>query len=168
MQSTAFGRRLRHFIVPHWWAARALPAGLLGNIERAIGESEKRHSGELRFVVEGPLPAAALLAGQSSRQRAIDLFAQLRVWDTEANSGVLIYIQLVDRKVEIVADRGIHARVGQGFWDAVCGRLQGEFRAGRFEAGALAAIGEITEALAAHFPPEANNPNELPDKPVLL
>ena len=160
-------RFLKHSLVPHWWALRVLPQGMLDAIERAIGESEKRHSGELRFVVEGPLPAA-VLGGRTCRQRAIDLFSQLRVWDTEANSGVLIYVQLIDRKVEIVADRGIHARVGQGFWDAVCGRMQAEFRAGRFEAGALAAIGEITEALAAHFPPGNDNPNELPDKPVVL
>jgi uncharacterized membrane protein len=163
-------RFLKHSLVPHWWALRVLrvqPEGMLAAIERAIGESEKRHAGELRFVVEGPLPAA-VLAGRTSRQRAIDLFSQLRVWDTEDNSGVLIYVQLVDRKVEIVADRGIHARVGQGFWEEVCGRMQAEFRTGRFEAGALAAIGEITEALATHFPPRGNNPNELPDQPVVL
>ena len=160
-------RFLKHSLLPHWWALRVLPRGMLDAIERAIGESEKRHSGELRFVVEGPLPAA-VLGGRACRQRAIDLFSQLRVWDTEANSGVLIYVQLIDRKVEIVADRGIHARVEQGFWEAVCGRMQAEFHNGRFEAGALAAIGEITEALATHFPPGNDNPNELPDKPVVL
>ena len=164
----SLARVCKHALVPHWWAVRAFPQVLLAAIEAAVATSETRHSGELRFVVEGPLPAAALLAGQTSRQRAVDLFAQLRVWDTEDNSGVLIYLQLVDRKVEIVADRGIHARVGQGFWEAVCGRLQAEFGAGRFEAGALAAIGEITEALATHFPPRSTNPNELPDQPVVL
>lgn len=147
---------------------RAIPASVLGAVERAIGDSERRHTGELRFVVEGPLPVSALLAGQSSRERAIELFAQLRVWDTDANSGVLIYVQLIDRKVEIVADRGIHARVGQAFWDGVCGRMQTEFRAGRFEAGALAAITEITTALAEHFPPGGSNPNELPDAPLVM
>lgn len=160
-------RFLRHSLVPQWWALRALPRGMLDAVERAIGESEKRHSGELRFVIEGPLPAA-VLAGRSSRQRALDLFSQLRVWDTADNSGVLIYVQLIDRKVEIVADRGIDARVGQAYWEAVCGRLQVEFRAGRFEAGVLAAIAEITEALAAHFPSAGANPNELPDRPLVL
>lgn len=160
-------RFLRHSLVPQWWALRALPRGMLDAVERAIGESEKRHSGELRFVIEGPLPAA-VLAGRSSRQRALDLFSQLRVWDTADNSGVLIYVQLIDRKVEIVADRGIDARVGQAYWEAVCGRLQVEFRAGRFEAGVLAAIAEITEALANHFPPAGANPNELPDRPLVL
>lgn len=161
-------RFFRHSLVPHWWARRTLPPGLLARIERAIGDSEQRHAGELRFVIEGPLPASVLLAGQTSRERAIDLFAQLRVWDTAANSGVLIYVQLVDRKVEIVADRGIHTRVGQGFWEGVCRRLQEDFRAGRFETGALAAIAEITEALANHFSPDSNNPNELPDQPLVL
>lgn len=160
-------RFLRHSLVPQWWVLRTLPAGMLESVERAIGESEKRHSGELRFVIEGPLPAA-VLAGCSSRQRAIDLFSQLRVWDTADNSGVLIYVQLIDRKVEIVADRGIDARVDHAFWEAVCHRMQAEFCAGRFEAGALAAIGEITEALAIHFPPRNDNPNELPNRPLVL
>jgi len=160
-------RFLRHSFVPQWWVLRTLPAGMLESVERAIGESEKRHSGELRFVIEGPLPAA-VLAGCSSRQRAIDLFSQLRVWDTADNSGVLIYVQLIDRKVEIVADRGIDARVGHPFWEAVCRRMQAEFCAGRFEAGALAAIGEIFEALAIHFPPRNDNPNELPNRPLVL
>lgn len=162
------GRFIRHSLVPHWWAVRSFASPLLQRIERAIRESELRHTGELRFVVEGPLPVSSLLAGQGSRGRAVDVFAAQRVWDTEHNSGVLIYVQAVDRKVEIVADRGIHARVGQEFWESVCGRLQAAFRAGQFEAGALAAIGEITEALAAHFPPGGDNPNELPDAPVVL
>ncbi|MFC5301047.1 TPM domain-containing protein [Azospira restricta] len=161
-------RFLRHALVPQWWAMRAFPPATLAALEAAIAASERQHTGELRFVVEAALPPQHLLAGRSARERAIELFAQLRVWDTEANSGVLIYVQLLDRKVEIVADRGIDARVGQAFWEAVCGRVQAAFHAGRFEAGALAAIGEITAALAAHFPPAAANPNELPDRPLLL
>ena len=161
-------RLFRHLVTPHWWALKPFPGAVLNAIEGAIGESEKRHDAELRFVVEGPMPLGTLLADTTSRQRAVELFAQLRVWDTEHNSGVLIYVQLLDRKVEIVADRGIHARVGQAFWDAVCGRMQAAFRAGNFEGGATAAIAEITEALATHFPPGAENPNELPDAPVVL
>ncbi len=161
-------RFFRHALLPPWWAMRVFPKAAQAAVEAAIAASERRHTGELRFVVEAALPPAHLLAGRSARARAIDLFAQLRVWDTEANSGVLIYVQLLDRKVEIVADRGIDARVGHAFWEAVCGRLQTAFRAGRFEAGALAAIDEITAALAAHFPPGADNPNELPDRPVVL
>lgn len=161
-------RFLKHALVPQWWAMRAFPPATLAAVEAAIAASELRHSGELRFVVEAALPPAQLLAGCTARARAIELFSQLRVWDTEANSGVLIYVQLLDRKVEIVADRGIDARVGQDFWNAVCARMQAAFRAGRFAAGALAAIDEITAALAGHFPPGGENPNELPDRPLVL
>ena len=127
-------RFLKHSLVPHWWALRVLPRGTLDAIERAIGESEKRHSGELRFVVEGPLPAA-VLGGRTCRQRAIDLFSQLRVWDTEANSGVLIYVQLIDRKVEIVdqllarAIRSPVIGIGQCHYELACGG--GEDRKGK-------------------------------------
>jgi len=164
----SLARICKHALVPHSWAVRPFPPALLGAIEAAIAASETRHSGELRFVVEGPLPTAVLLSGQTARQRAVDLFAQLRVWDTEHNSGVLIYVQLVDRKVEIVADRGIDVRVGQAFWEAVCGRMLAAFRAGHFESGACAAIAEVTEVLAQHFPAGEENPNELPDQPVVL
>lgn len=164
----SLARICKHALVPHWWAMRAFPEALLGAIETAIAASETRHGGELRFVVEGPLPTAALLSGKTSRQRAVELFAQLHVWDTEHNSGVLIYVQLIDRKVEIVADRGIDARVGQVFWEAVCSRMQAAFRAGNFESGACAAIAEVTEVLAQHFPAGEENPNELPDRPLVL
>ncbi len=122
----------------------------------------------MRFVVEANLPVHGLWRGQSTRARAVELFSQLRVWDTEHNSGVLIYLQLIDRRVEIVADRGIDARVGQAFWDAVCRRMEAAFHVGQFEAGALAALSEITRALKEHFPASDSNPNELPDRPLLL
>lgn len=158
----------KHLLAPQWWAVRHFGKPALAAVEAAIAASEQRHRGELRFVVEGALPPAHLFSGNSVRQRAIDLFAQLGVWDTAENSGVLVYVQMLDHKVEIVADRGINQRVGQHFWDAVCARMETEFGAGRFEAGALAALDEITQALATHFPPAADNPNELPDRPVVL
>lgn len=161
-------RFLRHALQPQWWTMRAFPQATLARLEAAIADSERQHAGELRFVVEAALPPIHLLCGRSARERAVELFSQLRVWDTEANSGVLIYVQLIDHQVEIVADRGIDARVGHAFWESVCGRMQAAFRAGRFEAGALAALAEITTALATHFPPGADNPNELPDRPLLL
>lgn len=161
-------RVFKHLLAPHWWATHSFSEASLAAVEAAITASEKRHSGELRFVVEGCLPPAHLLAGRTARQRAIELFAQLRVWDTEANSGVLVYVQMLDRKVEIVADRGIHGRVGQEFWDAVCARMQAAFRDGRFAAGSLAAIAEITAALATNFPAGVDKANELPDRPVVL
>ena len=102
------------------------------------------------------------------RDRALELFSALRVWDTEHNSGVLIYLQMVDHRIEIVADRGIARLVAQAQWDAICRRMETEFHAGRFEAGALSAIDEITRLLAAHFPAGESNPDELPDRPVVI
>ena len=162
------GRIARHLLVPHWVALRPFPASALGRIESVIGGSEVKHGGELRFAVEGGLDVASLWRGQSPRARAIELFAQLRVWDTENNSGVLIYVQLVDRRIEIVADRGINARVAQANWDEICRRMETAFSRGQFEQGALAAIDEVTVLLARHFPPAGINPNELPDKPLVL
>lgn len=173
----SFLRVLRHLALPPWWVRRHFPAAVLRDIEQAVAASEARHRGELRLVVEGGLPLDSLWCGQSPRERAIALFAQLRIWDTAENSGVLIYLQLIDRRVEIVADRGIEARVGPEFWSAVCRRMETAFRAGQYRAGALRALEEITEALATHFPAAGgdannpdnrNNPNELPDRPVLL
>lgn len=162
------GRIARHLLVPHWVALRPFAASVLGRVESAIGGSEVKHDGELRFAVEGGLSLASLWRGQSPRGRAIELFAQLRVWDTEHNSGVLIYVQLVDRRIEIVADRGINAKVDQASWDGICHRMEAAFGQRRFEQGALAAIDEVTALLARHFPPAGINPNELPDRPVVL
>lgn len=161
-------RWIRHLAVPHWWATRVFPKSSLDAIEAAIAASETRHGGELRFVVEAGLPWSALGRDRSARDRAVELFASLRVWDTAGNSGVLIYVQLVDRKVEIVADRGIDARVGPAFWQGVCRRLEAAFRDRRFAAGSLAAIDEITAALAEHFPAGTTNSNELPDRPLVI
>ena len=161
-------RIFKHLITPHWMAYRAFPRAALRRIEEAIGNSEKLHDGELRFAVEVGLPLAPLLRGVTPRRRAHEVFSQLRVWDTEHNSGVLVYVQLVDRDIEIVADRGISARVGQSQWDAICRRMEDAFRAGRFEQGALEGIAEVTALLVRHFPARGENPDELPDRPVVL
>jgi len=159
---------IRHLVLPHWWIMRLFPKSALQAIERAITRSEASHRGEIRFVVESNLPIHALWHRQSARTRAIELFSQLRVWDTEDNSGVLIYVQLIDRHVEIIADRGINAKVSEEFWRTVCRQLETTFRAGRFEAGALEALEIVTTELTRHFPAAANHPNELPDAPVVL
>lgn len=161
-------RWIRHLWLDDLAVRRDFPRPVLSAIERAIATQEKRHRGELRFVVEGGLPLAPLLSGRTARERAIDVFSRLRVWDTEDNAGVLVYLLLADRCVEIVADRGIHARVGSAAWDAICGEMQSTFAAGRFEAGAILGIEAISDLLAAHFPPDEDNPNELPDTPVVL
>ena len=161
-------RVVRHLFTPHWIVQRAFPWPVLKAIEQAIAASEKKHDGELRFAVEAALHPGPFWRGETTRARAVELFSALRVWDTAHNSGVLIYVQLVDRRIEIVADRGINARVAQQEWDAICRRMETAFRQRRFEDGALAAIGEITALLAEHFPPLDDNPNELPDQPVVL
>ena len=160
-------RTLHHFVVPDWWALRSFPKSTLLRIERAIAASESAHLGELRFVVEASQSLHGLLHDQSARARAVELFSQLGVWDTEHNSGVLIYVQLVDRRVEIVADRGINARVEEGFWNAICRRIEAAYRAGSFEQGTLLALNDVTAVLAEHFPATGDNPDELPNAPVI-
>jgi uncharacterized membrane protein len=159
---------LRHLLLPGWWMRRVFASADLAAIGAAISACESLHRGELRFVVEGPLPLSELWHRASSRQRAIELFASQRIWDTEENSGVLIYVQLVDRRVEILADRGIAACVAQAEWDAICRAMEANFRRGEWRQGALQAVARAGELLASHFPARANNPNELPDQPLVL
>ncbi len=157
-----------HLLAPEWLVRRAFPRRTLDRIAAAVHDSEKLHSGELRFAVEAGLPLPELARDVAPRARAEEVFARLRVWNTEHNSGVLVYVQLVDRKIEIVADRGISSKVAQHEWDAICRSMEAAFRARRFEAGALEAIGSITHLLARHFPARGEHRNELPDRPVVL
>jgi uncharacterized membrane protein len=145
-----------------------LPAASLARIEQAIAAAERQHRGEVRFAVETALDVVPLWRGISARERAIEVFANLRVWDTEENNGVLIYLLLADRDVEIVADRGIHERVGAEDWEKICRAMEARFRAGQFEQGVLDGIAQVSAALARHFPGPDRRGDELPDKPVLL
>ena len=161
-------RLIRHLLLPDWWVQRAFARSDLRAIGEAIAACEKSHRGELRFVVEGAMPLPALWREQSTRTRATELFSTLRVWDTEENSGILIYVQLVDRKVEILADRGIASRVAQAEWDAICRAMEARFRRGDWRPGALQAVTRAGELLTKHFPAGENNANELPDQPLML
>jgi uncharacterized membrane protein YgcG len=161
-------RWIKHLFLDDLYARRAFGRTTLAAIEQAIAAQEKRHRGELRFVVEGGLPVLPFVLGRTAHQRALEVFSLQRVWDTEDNAGVLIYLLLADRRVEIVADRGIDARVGDAAWDAICRGMQSEFAAGRFEAGAKLGIEAISDLLALHFPPGEENANELPDAPIVL
>ena len=161
-------RVLHHLCVPDWVARRPFTAAAMDRIEAAVRKSETLHGAELRVALEAGLHPAALLRGLTPRGRAIEAFSELRVWDTEHNSGVLLYLQLVDRSIEIVADRGINARVQQRQWQDICRRMENAFSQGRFEQGLLEAIDEITGLLARHFPPLRGKPDELEDRPVLL
>jgi uncharacterized membrane protein len=161
-------RILKHLFLPRWYWRRLFPSSTLAAIENVIREGEKRHSGEVVFAIETALDAMQLWRNLSARQRAIEVFSQLRVWDTEQNSGVLIYLLLANHDVEIVADRGAAMRIRHEKWEEVCRAMEAEFRAGRFEAGALTGIRKVNDLLAAHFPSPTADRNELPDKPVLL
>ena len=157
-----------HTFMPPWRWRLAFPAAVLKDIEMAVKQSERQHRGELRFAIENALAPTWVWRGMSARQRATEVFSNLRVWDTEENSGVLIYLLLADREVHIVADRGIARRVPQTEWDAVAQAMQKAFRLGDFRRGSLEGIERITIMLATHFPPGADNPNELSNKPVIV
>jgi uncharacterized membrane protein len=161
-------RLIRHLLSDHWSVRRAFPPATMRAIKDMIVEQEQRHGGELRFAVEASLPWSHLWRGQDARSRALELFGQLRVWDTEHNSGVLIYLLLADRRVEIVADRGIHGKVGDAAWEAICGEMQRSFAAGRFEQGVSFGVAAISDLLVAHFPRGEDDIDELPNEPVVL
>jgi uncharacterized membrane protein len=155
-------------IARHLFSFQRLPQSTLDAIEKAIGESEAGHRGELRFAAEGSLEGAALLAGQSARERAIEVFSLLRVWDTEENNGVLIYLLLADHDIEIVADRGINARVGPGEWERICRTMEQALARGAYAEGIVAGIREVSALIARHYPPRSGDRDELPNVPVRL
>jgi uncharacterized membrane protein len=161
-------RAIKHLFTPAWVVRRVFPQAALDRIQAAIAASEKRHRGEIRFAVEGALDFLPVVRGLTPRARALEIFSLLRVWDTGENTGVLLYLQMVDRDIEIVADRGIARLIAQTEWDAICHRMEAAFKDGRYEAGVLAGIGEVSELLARHFPAGTQNVDELPDKPAVL
>lgn len=161
-------RILRHLGMTDWQVRRLFSPHALHAIEAAIKEGEQSHAGQVRFAVEGALHTSALFRDVSAREQAIEVFSLLRVWDTELNNGVLIYLLLADHDVEIVADRGIHARVGAQAWESICRVMEAAFRQGRYEEGALEGIRAVTRLLAEHFPAGGQRINELPDRPVVL
>jgi uncharacterized membrane protein len=162
------GRVVRHLMTPGWWAKRAFRSADREAIRAAIAASEQSHRGELRFVAEGPLPLLALMKGQSARQRAAGLFAKLGVAKTREAIGILIYVQLVDRRVEILADRGIAARVVQVEWDRICREMETAFQHQAFRRGALEAIDRATRLLSLYFPARSGKVNELDDRPEIF
>jgi len=158
----------RHLLEHRWRLRRIFPPRTLARIEQAIKSGEATHSGQVRFVVEGALDGAPLFRNQSARERALDIFSKLRIWDTVHNNGVLIYLLLADRDFEIVADRGIDARVGHAGWEKICVEMETQFRAGNFEGGVIKGIEAVSRELATHFPAQGAGPNELPDAPVVM
>jgi uncharacterized membrane protein len=162
------GRIGKHLIQHRWKARRLFPREVLDAIEQAIKAGETTHAGQVRFAVEGALDGAPLFRDQPARERAVDVFAQLRIWDTAHNNGVLIYLLLADRQVEIVADRGIDAKVGAAGWEAICVEMEADFTAGHFEAGSIKGIQAVSTLLEKYFPARGEGRNELPDAPVVI
>lgn len=158
----------RHLLQHHWRAKQIFPQAVLDRIEQAIKRGETTHSGQVRFVVEGALDGGPLFRNQPARERALDVFSHLRIWDTAHNNGVLVYLLLADRDVEIVADRGIHAQVGAEGWENICRAMEAEFGSGQFERGVIAGIEAVSRELARHFPSDGPHSNELPDAPVVM
>lgn len=148
---------------------KAIPPQLVQRLAQRVRESETRHSGEIRIYVEAGLPTSYLMNDATPRERAVAVFGKLRVWDTEHNNGVLIYLLIAERAIEIVADRGLTSRVDPDEWPRIVDRMRGAFQGGRYEQGLTQAVDEVTALLVAHFPLAAGeaNPNELPDEPVL-
>ena len=158
----------KHLLPNRSRVSRAILPSAFARIEGAIKESEATHTGQIRFVVEGALEAAPLFGDQSARARAIDVFSMLRIWDTEQNNGVLIYLLLADRDIEIVADRGIDAKVGYSEWKKICAAMEADFKSKDFERGIVKGIGAVTQLLVKHFPASGAHKNELPDGPLVM
>ena len=161
-------RFFRHLFSGPWRVKQFFPETAMHSIETEIRLNETTHTGEIRFAVEAALHPFELLAGKTPRERAIELFAAMNVWDTEANNGVLVYLLLADHDVEIVADRGIDRKVGKEGWEAICHEMEVAFRQGNFETGTLKGIRQIGTVLQEHFPADGTNKNELPDAPLVL
>jgi uncharacterized membrane protein YgcG len=165
-------RLLRHSFANDWGTRRKFPTATLDAIEQAIKRTEAAHGGEIRFAIETGLPPLHILNDLDARARALDVFAHLRVWDTAENNGVLVYVQLADRHVEIVADRGFADRISPAEWEAVCRLMQDHYRAARFQVGSIAGVEAVGNLIARHFRPNkgvAPHPhNQLPDRPTLL
>ena len=167
-QPSRLRRTLRHLSFRRAEAARAFPASTLDAITDAIAAGERTHRGEVRLIVEKSLPAPQAWAGVTTRQRAVALFADHGIWDTAERCGVLICVNLAEHKVDIVADRGIDARIAPATWRGICDTLTRGFARAEFEAATLAAIDQVNALLREHFPANGTRPNELPDEPLML
>jgi uncharacterized membrane protein len=162
-------RILKHRLLDEGDARRALGKGTLERLQQRVAQSERRHSGEIRVCVEASLPLSYLWRNATPRERAVTMFGKLRVWDTEHNNGVLIYLLLAEHAIEIVADRGLSRQVSAAQWQQLTAGMAAAFRRGDYEGGLNAALDAVGELLAKHFPLSGleANPNELPDAPVV-
>lgn len=169
-----FLRFFNHLVSHTWQVHKRFSASALRNIEQAIKASERTHLGEIRFVVESGLHPIEIIYKKTPKKRALELFGRFNVWDTQHNTGVLIYLLLADRDVEIVADRGIHQQVGNVEWERICHLMELKFKASEFESGVLIGIAEISQHLQKHFnsssddQSKSKNSNEIPNYSIVL
>jgi uncharacterized membrane protein len=163
-----FTRALKHLFSARAVTRARFPASLEQAISAAIQQAEARTSGEIRFAIETALEIEDLWAGVEPRERALQVFSQLRVWDTELRNGVLIYVLMADRDVEIVADRGLGLRISPNEWEAACRLMESHFREDRFREGALAGVEAVGALLEREFPSGTCDRDELPNQPSLL
>ncbi len=165
-----WSRAYRHLAATHRGAHKLFSNETMERFQQTIAEGEATHRGEVRLIVESALPLRKIRRGMSTRQRALDLFGTFRVWDTEENNGVLLYINVADRRLEIIADRAAARRIGDPHWQTVAGLAQQAFKEGEFEGGVTDALGAIHRALAKAFPADADRArrNELSDAPVVI
>lgn len=161
-------RLFKHLLHTPLATRRAFSPAVQEAIRQVIAEGEQTHRGEIRLVVEGDWPLADVLGGKSVRDRALEVFGLARVWDTQENTGVLIYVLVCEHQVEILADRGLLGITDAGTWTEICSGMTEAFREGRFEDGCLQAIRRLNALLRQHFPADGENPNELPDLPIVL
>ncbi len=165
---TTLVRLMKHLCFPPWRLRRALSLHELEAITQAIRESEQNHTGEIHFAVENALNWRQLLSGTTARDRAIEVFSRLRVWDTEQNNGVLIYLLLADRAVEIVADREVNRRIKKSEWGKVCHTMAAAFQHQAFSEGIIAGVKAVGTHLALHFKGKDREGNELRDQPTII
>lgn len=163
-------RALRHLLSTRWSLTRRFTAGTLEALEAAIAASERQHRGEIRFAVEAALDPATVRRDSTPRDRALEVFTELEVWDTVGRNGVLIYVLLAERAVEIVADRGCEGRISGGEWREVCVAMERDFHDRRWRAGSVAGVEAVSTLLAREFPPRPDRPDadELPNRPAML
>lgn len=149
--------------------SKRFPAPLLDEVAKIVGQGEQTHNGEVRVAIEARLPVSVVLNGVTANRRAHDVFAHLRVWDTEHNSGVLLYILLAEHRIEIVADRGIARRVGAEEWQSICDQMREGFARDDWRGGLLRGVEQVNALLRQHFPSDGSHRGgELPDQPIIL
>lgn len=171
-QGLTLWRRLVRLARHRWTEGRlrsAFPPDLLERLTRRVAASERRHTGQIRICIEAGLPLSYLWRDATARERAVTQFGKLRVWDTEGNNGVLVYLLLAEHAIEIVADRGLARQVPPGTWQALVAAMGDAFRRGDYEGGLTQALSEVSALLARYFPADGagSHGNELPDSPVL-